>query len=92
MAPGYVLAMVVVTAGLLVYGVAELLVGGAALGGLHGDALLYTVHHRQRLFVFRYVKNKWLYKLNASFFFLSSYHKERKNKIKIRVGSPAHYF
>ncbi len=38
--PGYIFTMVVVAAGLLIDGGAELLVGGAALGGLHRNALL----------------------------------------------------
>ncbi len=38
--PGYIFTVVVVAAGLLIDGGAELLVGGAALGGLHRNALL----------------------------------------------------
>jgi len=38
--PWHIFTVVVVAAGLLIDGGAELLVGGAALGGLHRNALL----------------------------------------------------
>jgi hypothetical protein len=43
--PRHILAVVVVTAGLLVQRGAQLLVGGAALRGLHCRALLHKPDH-----------------------------------------------
>jgi hypothetical protein len=45
--PWHIFTVVVVAAGLLIDGGAELLVGGAALGGLHRNALLlvHTNHY-----------------------------------------------